>query len=483
MLVGYFPMKRSARILVIAFLTLFLSSAVSAEKKPTSKDLNAAAARIVEEFRARYGGEVGVSTQVLKTGKIPFTYNGTKPLIPASNLKLVTTAVALDKLGPDFRFETRLYGPKSSRGGVLDGDIVLKASGDPTFFPPYVKNSSSPFHQMANALKRNGVKKVNGELIIDDSDFDRHFIASSYHDRYLLDSYAAPVGGLGMNRNVVTVSVGPKGMTVEPNSGSLQLVNDVKLGGYNQIWAERPRGTDKVIVHGVANRGKTVQTTLTVNDPVRFAGSAFYRILEKRGIDFAKKWRTVEEGQPASLAGKVLLARHRSPRLKELVDRTNRKSDNLLAQHIFRRLGASLVGFGNVRNSEAVVRDFFKNHQISDKGMKMADGSGLSEKNRIAPYQLVYLLKAMWEHERGQLFIDSLPGPGEGTLRSRLGGRVVRAKTGTLNNHSGLTGYVVTAYGETVAFSILVNDVKSTWPAVELQDKLVALIASWDQQL
>lgn len=476
-------MKNPARVLSCLLALVLLVAPALAKEKPTGKDFNRSALQLIKSFEATYGGKVGVSTQVLKTGKIPLTYNGTSPLIPASNLKLVTTAAALDTLGEDFRFETRLYGPSKVEDGVVNGDLVLKGGGDPTFFPPFVKNPTSPFKNMAQVLRRNGIRRVNGELVIDDSDYDRHFISGSYHDRYLLDSYAAPVGGLGVNRNVATVSVGPKGMFVEPSSGSLQLVNDVKLGGYNQIWAERPRGTDKVIVHGVAQPGKTVQTTLTVNDPVRFAGSTFYRILERAGVDFSGGWTTVKEGQPADLRGKVLLAKHRSPRLKELIERTNTESDNVLAQHIFRRMGASLVGFGSAKNSEAVIRDFFKRNNINDAGLKMVDGSGLSEKNRIAPYQVVHVLRTMWGHDQGQLFIDSLPGPGEGTMRSRLGGALVRAKTGTLNNHSGLSGYVVTAYGETIGFSILVNDVKSTWPAVELQNKLVGLLASWDKPL
>lgn len=477
-------MKISDRCHYFVFAFFFLLAPAWANDNPSGKDFNRSAVEIIKNFETSHGGKVGVSTQILKSGKVPLTYNGAKPFIPASNLKMVTTAVALEVLGQDFRFETRLYGPGLSKDGVMKGDLVLKGAGDPTFYPPFVKSATEPFEGMANALKRSGVRRVDGGLIIDDSEFDRHFIANSYHDRYLLDGYAAPVGGLGVNRNVATVTVGPQGITVEPNSGSLQLVNDVKLGSHNQIWAERPRGTDKVIVHGVMLPGSTVTTTLTVNDPVRFAGSTFYRVLEKAGVSFDGGWKTVQEGKPADLRGKILLAKHRSPRLRELVDQTNVESDNLLAQHIFRRLGASVVGFGNVQNSEAVVRSFFKKNKISDDGMKMVDGSGLSEKNRIAPYQMVHLLKIMWQDKKkGQAFIDSLPGPGEGTMRGRLGGAVVRAKTGTLNNHSGLSGYVVTAYGETVGFSILVNDVDQTWPAVELQDRLVMLLAAWDRPL
>lgn len=476
-------MKISGRCHYVLFSLFLLLAPAWAQGNPSAKDFNRAAVDIIKNFESAHGAKVGVSTQVLKSGKVPLTYNGAKPFIPASNLKLVTTAVALETLGEGYRFETRLYGPGTSENGVAKGDLVLKGAGDPTFYPPYVKSATEPFVGMANALKRSGITRVDGHLIIDDSEFDRHFIANSYHDRYLLDSYAAPVGGLGVNRNVATVSVGPRGITVEPSSGSLQLVNDVKMGSYNEIWVERPRGTDKVIVHGVAQPGATVTTSLTVNDPVRFAGSTCYRTLERLGISFVGGWRTVEEGRPADLRGKILLAKHRSPRLKELVHQTNLESDNLLAQHIFRRLGASIVGYGTVQNSEAVVRDFFKRHSISDAGLKMVDGSGLSETNRIAPYQMVQVLKAMWKEKKGQAFIDSLPGPGEGTMSGRLGGAVVRAKTGTLNNHSGLSGYVVTAYGETVGFSILVNDLKETWPGVELQDRLVMLLASWDRPL
>ena len=203
------------------------------------------------------------------------------------------------------------------------------------------------------------------------------------------------MGGLSLNRNIVTVSVGSKGISVQPDTGSLELVNKVKEGSGNSLWAERARGSDKIILHGVRQPGKAVQTTLTIHDPVRFAGSAFFRILKRKGIAFGGKWGRVKEGQPASLRGKTLLARHRSPELKELVERTNSKSDNILAQHIFRRLGASVVGFGNVKNSEAVVRDFFKKNKISTLGFEMADGSGLSENNRVAPFQLVYLLLSL----------------------------------------------------------------------------------------
>lgn len=471
-----------ASSLAFLFLLLFTAAPAYAQKAPR-RDLQATLEAMVKNFEASHGARVGVSTLVFKTGKVVYSYNGTKPMVPASNLKLVTTAVATDRLGPDFRFETRLYGPKTQSGGVATGDLVLKGGGDPTFYAPYTATAVEPLQEFARAVKNAGIKKVTGNLIVDDSDYDRNFISNTHLERYRLEAYAAPVGGLSLNRNVVTLNVSLDGISTDPPTGSLEFVNKVTAGGYDQVWVERPRGTDRIVVNGVVRPGSSVSTTLTIGDPVRFTGSAFFRTLTKAGIQMTGKWLTVPEGKPASLAGKVMLARHRSPALKELIRETNVESDNVLAEHIFRRLGASAVGYGSVRNSEAVVRDFFAKHGIDDRGLKLFDGCGLSESDRISPFQLVRVLNAMWGHRNGQVYIDSLPAPGEGTLESRLGGALVRAKTGTLNNHTGLTGYVVTAYGQTVGFSILVNNVKETWPAVELQDRIVSLLASWNQPL
>lgn len=477
-----FTLRRAfVRCLSFLFVFLAVTTMSSAEGR---RDLQAILNTAIKDFEVAHpASKVGVSALVFKSGKVAYSYHGTTPMIPASNLKLVTTAVALDRLGPNFRFETLLYAPSSINDGVAKGNVVLKGGGDPTFYVPYATSALAPLESFAAALKKAGITKVDGSLIADDSDFDRVFVSDSHLERYRLESYAAPVGGLSLNRNVVTLKVGLDSVTTDPPVGSLQIINKVTAGGYDQIWVERPRGTDRITVHGVLRPGSTASTTLTIHDPVRFTASAFFRVLIKAGIQFTGKWLTVSEGKPASLHGLLLLARHRSPTLKELIRKTNVESDNILAEHLFRRLGASIVGLGSAKNGEAVVRDFFRRHHIEAKGLRMFDGCGLSEGDRISPYQLVRVLRAMWGHSDGQIYIDSLPAPSEGTLEGRLGGALLRAKTGTLNNHSGLTGYVVTAYGQTVGFSILCNDLPEPWPAVDLQDRIVSALSAWSQPI
>lgn len=475
--------KSFPHALAFLFFFLLLCCQPALAQKSSSKQFKSRAAALIQDFENQYKGKVAISTMVLKSGKIPYSRNGTTPMVPASNLKLITTAVALDKLGPKFRFKTVLWAPKRQVDGVAQGNLVLQGGGDPCFYAPVLGSSLEPFKNFAKAITSRGLKGFSGNLLVDATVFDTEYISSTYHDRYLLDDYAAPVGGLSLNRNRVTLNVTTDSVRTKPNSGAFKFVNKVEPGSRNQIWVERPRGTDTVTIHGVVKPGATAQTTITVGNPVRFAGSAFYRVLKKSGIRI-HRWKMVKarskEWDPRQM---VRLATHESPNLASMISDTNVDSDNLLAQHIFRKLGAQAVNAGTVAAGEAVVRDFFRKHNIPSEGLKMYDGSGLSDKNKITPSQIVRTLLAMWGHDRGQIFIDSLPAPGEGTLRRRLRGKVVRAKTGTLKDHSGLSGYVVTAYGETVGFSILVNDVPEVWRAVELQNKLVHLIASWDRAL
>lgn len=194
-------------------------------------------------------------------------------------------------------------------------------------------------------MRENGISKVQGNLIIDDSDYDREFISSTHLERYRLDAYAAPFGGLSLNRNVVTLNVGLNGITTDPPVGSLEFVNKVSSEATTRSGSSAPEVRTRLWFTVWCDLEVPWSTTLTIHDPVRFTGSAFFRVLQKAGITMTGKWMTVPMGKPASLAGKVLLGRHRSPVLKDLVRRTNVESDNLLAEHIFRRLGASSVGF------------------------------------------------------------------------------------------------------------------------------------------
>ncbi len=469
------------RVLFLVFAVLVAMPAAARGSEPASAaQLKQRLAKIVASLGS---GKVGVYIKVLKTGRVVFNDNGATPMIPASNLKVVTTSVALDRLGPNFRYTTELVGPPASGNGVIHGDVYLKGAGDPTWCYPYTE-PTGPLKFFAKQLKDQGVKEIAGDLVGDDSAFDREYIGQGWFDRYLMDSYAAPVSALSLNTNLCEVTVTSKGITLNPPSPALPILNKVTPGSSSDIWITRERGDERTVINGHISPGGVVKQTITVGSPSLFTVGCLGDALKKAGITIRGKMRLIERsGEAARVTRLKVYARYQSPKLSEIIAQVNKESDNVFAQHVFKTLGERFQGYGTAATGEAAVKFFMEHHGIDSAGLRMVDGSGLSTLNRISPRQLVGIIEAMWRHHRGQDFVDSLPGDGEGTLTYRLSGLTVRAKTGTLDGHSGLSGYVVSAYGQTIGFSILVNNVSATWSAVDLEDRIVRTLATWEAPL
>ncbi|MBT9582742.1 D-alanyl-D-alanine carboxypeptidase/D-alanyl-D-alanine-endopeptidase [bacterium] len=471
-------------LLTTSALCLWLAAGVAATPPPKPANANELKQRIYQMIRnspASQRGQVGVYVQVLKTGRVVYSENAIKPMIPASNLKVVTTATALDLLGPEYRYVTELRGGAPDAKGVLHGDLYLKGSGDPTMCLPYV-SPTAPWKFFVKQLKEKGIRSIEGDLVGDDSAFDRQYIGQGWFDRYLLDSYAAPISALSLNSNVVELTITSQGVSLDPSSSGFQLQKQYSDGGYEECWITRERNSEVTVVKGTVPSGSVIKRTVTVPNPGIYTLGSLAGTLKNNGITVRGKSRLISlGGEVGRCRSTPLIAQYKSPRLKDIAAQVNKESDNVFAGHIFKTLGAHSRGQGTAANSEAAVRDFMREHGVSPDGLVMVDGSGLSTDNRISPRQLVGVVEIMWRHGYGQAFVDSLPTGGEGTLTSRLGGMVVRAKTGTLEEHSALTGYLVSAYGQTLGFSILVNNVDQTWLGVELEDKILHTLAAWDQ--
>ena len=466
-------------------LLLTLLWAVAASASPNAPRASAVELKrqiaAILDGNATPGAQQGVYIKVLGSGRVLYSRQGTTPMVPASNLKVLTTAVALDRLGPDFRFQTSLVGPRPDARGVIHGDLYLQGSGDPTLTPPYCQPATEPFAFFARQLKAQGVRQVVGDIVADDSAFDREFLARGWLERYRLDSYAAPVAALSLNGNVVEVIVSAEGIRTQPPTSGLTFSNQTGSGG--PVYLDRPEGSDTIVVRGTPGPGEVVRRSLTVGNPPRFAAGAFQQVLKEAGIPQKGGVRLIRPvGEPALLASMHTYARYQSVPLPEILWQINRESDNLFAQHLFKALGERRSGRGTAANGEAAVKEFMTRHGISVAGLKMFDGCGLSPLDRVTPAQLVGVLEAMHAHPRRDLFRESLPAGGQGTLAYRLNGLGVRAKTGTLAEDSSLSGYLVTANGQTLAFAMLFNKLEGIGSAVDAQDRIVNLLAAWPEK-
>ena len=472
-------LRRSLFSLSLAFLG---SSAWAADKPVSAIPLKQRLYNLIHQSSQLQKSKVGVYVEVVKTGRIVFSDRGGEPMIPASNLKIVTTAAALDLLGPDYRFETELRGNSPNGQGVMEGNLYLRGSGDPTWCHPY-NEPDSAFRFFSKQLHKSGVRVIAGDVVGDDSVFDREGTGKGWFERYMLDGYAAPVAGLSMNNNVVELSITAQGVRLFPDSPGFAIKNLVKAAGFTELAVLRAPGSDITTVKGAVAGGAIVKRQITVPNPALFTTGAFAQNLKKSGIEVRGAVRLVDTYEPAQVRTTKLLARYQSPRLQEILSQINRESDNVFAQHVFKAAGHKSRGYGTATNGELAVIDFFRKNGLNSEGLVMVDGCGLSTLDRISPRQLVGVLGAMWRHPKGQAFIDSLPTGGEGTLQVRLSGIVVRAKTGTINDHSALSGLVVTAHGQTLAFSVLVNDVPAVWSAIDLEDKIVRHLAACTETL
>jgi serine-type D-Ala-D-Ala carboxypeptidase/endopeptidase (penicillin-binding protein 4) len=471
-----------------AFVFAAACSTANVAAAPTSKPANANQLKarlhqMIQNSISAHHGSVGVYVQVLKTGRVVYSENALKPMIPASNLKVVTTAVALDLLGPDFRYYTELRGGSPDGQGTVAGNLYLKGAGDPTWCLPYV-SPTAPWKFFAKQLRERGVRRIEGDIVGDDTAFDREYLGRGWFDRYLLDSYAAPVSALSMNNNVVELVISSKGVRLDPPSTGFEYNKQLTEGGYEDVWVSRTPGSQTTFIKGSIPPGAVIRRGITVPNPGLFTVGSFASVLKSSGVSYSGRARLIQlQGEPAKCQASPLIARYQSPRLRDIIAQVNKESDNVFAQHVFKALGRHSRGYGTAANAEAAVRDFLRKRGVSEEGLVMVDGSGLSTQDRISPRQMVGVMDAMWRHPQGQVFVDSLPTGGEGTLTYRLPGLSLRAKTGTLDKHSGLSGYLVSSYGQTLGFSILVNDVQSTWAAVDLEDRILQQLAAWDQPL
>lgn len=446
-------------------------------------DLAASIDALLADPALKYGIQ-GVVVESLSTGEVLYERNRNIAFVPASNFKLIVSAAALDCFGPDHRFYTSIYiTAEVDSSGTLDGDVVIVGGGNPVL-------STTDLKSIVEDIKNLGIKRITGNIVADSSLFDDLPLGQGWSWDYEPYYYAAQISALNLDRNVVKVQVrpgvkpgDPAYVSLNPSSGFMTVKTTAvtgATGSENTLYIDRERGKNKIRVSGsipMDYNGVFVEP-ITMENPALYTATMFRELLSQSGI---KVDGTATCGLKPDNA--QLIVKHQSPPLSDILPLLNKPSDNLIAEVLFKSLGARFKGRGAAANAEKVELDFLSKIGADTKAIAINDGSGLSRLNYVTPGNLIVLLRFMWNHEHSKVYIKSLPVAGvEGTLRSRMKGTAaegnVRAKTGYVSRASCLSGYVTTSDGVPLVFSIMMNGhMCPNSEAKRVQDSICALLA------
>jgi D-alanyl-D-alanine carboxypeptidase/D-alanyl-D-alanine-endopeptidase (penicillin-binding protein 4) len=429
------------------------------------------------------------------TNKAVLSLNPDKTFQPASVLKVVTTATALEKLGPDFRFRTGVYTNGTILpDGTLSGDIILVGRGDPNLIDTGKELLDRPaLQQLSEKIQALGIKKIHGNVIGDDSYFEFTTHGKGWTAQDLKAIYGAPINALSINNNVFWVHVRATKpdqlvqVSVEPSS-YFQIRNLAVTGSaksQRSVYALVLPGTTRLVISGKLPAGQSYSQDILLERPAEATATLFREELRRKGILADGSVRVYHLGDlsPETRRNWMPLAEHQSPPLIRALEIINKRSLNLHAEMLLRVLGAEFGGAGTDDAGLQVVKRFLETAGVRDDDkISLSDGSGLSRDNLVTPRFQTSLLVFLSTRPYFDLFFNTLAISGtDGTLRNRLASApgVIHAKTGTLGDVAALSGYMTTKSGRNLMFSIFANNVRYSYDRVRKTiDEICALFVN-----
>ena len=431
----------------------------------------------------------GVFVVSLKDGRVVAARDAQKLFTPASVLKIITSVVALDKLGADFRWRTRVYAKEKIEAGILNGDLILYGEGAPDLSDEGIAN-------LVSQLKAKGLQKVKGNIVGDESYFTGDKIGDGWSWNELQWYYGAEASALSINRNLVNVSLQDGKPRVEPETDYVELsgaVAALQNGDPESIGLKRGLGNNKIYVWG---EGKNLDARVAVENPALWSAKILKDSLVKNGIAVegdakSADWKAQDKFNPESATE---LANVESQTLGEIIRRMNKDSVNLYAELILRTLGKKFGADAPDENPKtrktrgddaagaAVIKKWLTENASASlqETEAIKDGSGLSRLNFVTPETVGRALVAGNQIKAAEAFKNSLPIAGQdGTLRGRLGnvsGKIL-GKTGSIMYVNSLAGYANRA-DETLAFVILCNNETRKADSSVLIDAIATLLAN-----
>ncbi|MEH0933699.1 D-alanyl-D-alanine carboxypeptidase/D-alanyl-D-alanine endopeptidase [Micromonospora psammae] len=462
---------------------------------PAATRLHATIDAILADARLA-GAQAGVVVVDTGTGETLYDRNGDRRLVPASNTKLLTSTAALELLGPGHRFTTDVSTDGTRRAGLVSGNLYLRGGGDPTML-------AADYDALAARVAADGVRVVTGNLVADDTRYDRTRLGPDWTWDDESYYYAAQVSALTVapdtdyDAGTVIVRAAPAAtaglppvVTMTPPNGYVRIDNraETVAEGETTISFEREHGTNTVVVTGrIAVDDTPTSDWMTVWEPTGYAADIFRTALRRHGVRVLGR-TVLGRATPESAAS---VARHDSMPLAELMVPFLKLSNNGHAEVLTKEIGRVISGSGTWPAGLTAISEYVADTGMDTGTLRQRDGSGLSRRNLIPPAEFVGLLAAVRAEPWFDTWYAALPIAGNsdrfvgGTLRSRMRGTPaannVRAKTGSLTGVSGLSGYVTDADGRVLAFSVVLNNYLAS-SVKGLEDQIAIALASYTEK-
>ena len=488
------------RGLLLAYLTLTMAAAA---------DLRSRLDEIISRSPAVAHAFAGAQVIRLSDGQVLYARNADRLMVPASNMKLFTTALALRKLGADYRLKTQIGAEQDiDPAGTLPGDLLLMGGGDPSISGrnyPY-QNHAAPaagysfraIEELADQLAARGLRRVDGDVVGDDRRYVWEPHPGVWSTASAIRESGAPVSALILDDNTFVFTLRPAAsagelaevwlappleyfaidnrvLTVDKGARKIEL-DRIAAGQELHVWGTLPR------------RDQGFTELLSVEDPALYAAEALRDALVRRGVSIHGETAALHrlpDDAPAATAAQplVVFAERTSPPLAELLQVVDKVSQNLHAEALLREVAVAAGRPGSRAAGLAEMTEFLTGIGISKSEYQFTDGSGLARSTLVTPAAITRLLTHMYQREDREAWVALLPVGGlDGTLGSRFPGHAeahaIRAKTGTLDHVRALSGYAESPQYGTLAFSFIANNFEEPAPDVNrlLDELALALV-------
>lgn len=428
------------------------------------------------------------------TGKVLEEYNSEKLIRPASNLKLLTSAVVLNELEADYRFSTKMYGRGYQSGSSWEGDILIRGVGDPSISGTfYNEDRFHVFDKFYTALDSMGIKKINGNLIGNDAFFDQQPYPKGWSWDDLSFYYGVEISALSFNNNAVDLHVyANKGVGEKPDiewfpfdTDYVEFVNQQLITPSDMEYDEyyrRGMGTNKIVLRSTLPKNYVETESLSILDASRFFLDTFKKYLRDGDITLTGRQIVDHQSQEWNEDKYTILSDHRSVALPKLLQQVNKESDNFYIEMLLKTAAAEhFESPGSTELGVQLMNDYADSIGLDTVKMEIRDGSGMAAPTLLTVEGLSHILVKMSKHPHFPVYKNSLSISGvDGSLEYRFPNSMigkVYGKTGYISGVRSMSGYLDASSGEPLIFSIVANNYTSNTSYIDaVQENIIRKI-------